>query len=360
VILPAMAALEVQAVAPLTSFVEMANEARTWDEIVSKLSAARPLALAWLVPSRLARFVEDSTYVNLFAQAFGTGEITRERIAMAIASYERTLIPDQTPFDTGTLTPEQELGLLVFETRARCTLCHPSTNRLFTDGRRELIDLPGHSRATKIPGLRNVGLRRRLMSSGQFTTLEEVVDHYERIGFVPSTLKPEERSALIAFLDKGLTDPRVERAEPPFDRPKLHGERAPHGSNLYGEAWPGSGGSAPELIVNAPANLGHADFRIGIGNAPGGATAILVLGANRARPGARFRGAPLNVTLAGSDFLVQPLSGTGARRGVTTFRLPVPADPALTGTLRYVQGFVLDPGATGGLSATMGAKIVVF
>jgi len=362
VILPEFAALETQAVAPLTSEVEMANEARTWDTITAKLAAARPLALARDLPAALADFVASASgYGELFARAFGSAEVTRERIGMALATYERTLVPDQTPFDLGTMTPEQRLGFQVFQTRGICTQCHVVTNLLFSDGGLHAIDLPGHPRATKTPGLRNVGLQRRLTSSGQFASLDEVLDHYERVGFFPPpALKPDERQALLAFLGNALTDERVLRQEPPFDRPKLHSEVEPVGSNLYGEAWPGTGGFLPELIANAPANLGNADFKLGLGNALGGARAFLVLGAARTRPGVTLRGVPLHVDLHGASVLAQTLSGTSARRGVTTFRLPLPADSALLGTSRFAQGFVLDPNALGGLAATRGAEIQVF
>jgi cytochrome c peroxidase len=360
VILPEFAALETQAVAPLTSPVEMANEARTWAAITTKLAAARPLALAHALPAELAVFVADASYGELFARVFGSEEITRERIAMALATFERILVPDQTPFDLGTMTSEQELGFQVFRTRGSCTACHFETNRLFTDGVLHGINLPGHSRVVKTPNLRNVGLRRRLMSSGQFTDLDQVVSHYEEFGFFHSPLKPDERRALLDFLGNALTDKRVLNQTPPFDRPKLRSELEPFGSNLYGEAWPGTGGVLPELIANTPASLGNANFKIGVVHRAPDSPVFLVLGAARTRPGTRFRGVPLHVSLAGADILVHPPSGTGERRGVATFRLPLPADPSIIGLQRYAQGFVLDPNALGGLAATPGAQFLVF
>ena len=41
----------------------------------------------------------NPSYPDLFQAAFGDGAITPVRIGMAIASYERTLVPDQTPWD---------------------------------------------------------------------------------------------------------------------------------------------------------------------------------------------------------------------------------------------------------------------
>jgi cytochrome c peroxidase len=225
VVIRQFASLESQAVGPLMSSVEMAKEGRTWAELTAKLAAAKPLALASDLPPALAEFVgEAPDYTVLFQKAFGSPEVTRERIAMAIASYERTLVPDQTPFDLGTLTEVQERGLEVFVEHDNCELCHPSANKLFSDGARRDISLPGHERPVKVPTLRNVGLRSRFMSSGQFTSLKQVIDHYQKEGL--SHLKgDEDRDALIDFVANGLTDPRVEKRLPPFDRPTLRSER---------------------------------------------------------------------------------------------------------------------------------------
>ena len=70
--------------------------AKIWFEMVSGLSPD------------LAAFAGTSLdYRPLFRAAFGSPDITRERVAMAIASYERTLVSDQAPFDRGTMTAQQ-------------------------------------------------------------------------------------------------------------------------------------------------------------------------------------------------------------------------------------------------------------
>ncbi len=227
IVLEEYASLEAQAVGPLISSAEMSHEGRTWDELTAKLAAARPLALARDVPAPLAEFLADSTtYAPLFEKAFGTGEITRERIAMAIASYERTLVPDQTPWDLGTMTPRQQHGFELFLAHRACDICHTSDNRLFTDGARRTISLPDHGRAVKTPTLRNVGLRKRFMSGGQFDDLAKVVKHYEDLDFIHFE-DEEARAALIDFVANALTDPRAARRAAPFDRPTLRSELEP-------------------------------------------------------------------------------------------------------------------------------------
>jgi cytochrome c peroxidase len=226
VVIPQYGSLESQSVFPPMASGEMAYEGRTWAALTSKLAAARPLALASDVPPALAEFIGDSaTYGPLFEKAFGSAEVTRERVAFAIASYERTLVPDQTPFDLGTLTERQQLGLVLFKKHGACEICHQSATRLFTDGARRNITLAGHERPVKTPTLRNVGLRKRFMSSGQFTTLDQVVRHYEGLEFIHFET-PDERAALIDFIANGLTDPRVAKREAPFDRPTLKSERS--------------------------------------------------------------------------------------------------------------------------------------
>ena len=225
VVIPQFGSLESQAVQPLMASGEMAYEGRTWPQLTSKLASAKPLALASDVPPELAAFLGDSaTYGPLFEKAFGSPEITRERIAFAIASYERTLVPDQTPFDLGTLSERQNEGLALFRKHGACEICHSSETRLFTDGARRNITLANHERAMKTPTLRNVGLRKRFMSSGQFTTLDQVVRHYEGLEFIHFET-PDERAALLDFLANGLTDPRVANRQAPFDRPTLRSER---------------------------------------------------------------------------------------------------------------------------------------
>ena len=185
------------------------------------------MARASELPATLAEFVgTTASYGPLFARAFGDQAITRERIAMAIASYERTLVSDQSPFDLGTLSAAQARGYEQFQEHGACEICHHSDQRLFTDGAVRTISLPEHGRAVKTPSLRNVGLRQRLMSGGQFTSLEQVLDHYISLGFIHFETRAD-RDALLDFLAHGLTDPRVAGALAPFDRPRLTSERPP-------------------------------------------------------------------------------------------------------------------------------------
>src|SRR5690606_33598800 len=74
-------------------------------------------------------------YRRLFDQVFandpdpsigGKQGVTQQRIVMAIAHYERTLIPDRAPIDTGRMTDRQLRGFLLMR-EAGCFGCHSIT-----------------------------------------------------------------------------------------------------------------------------------------------------------------------------------------------------------------------------------------
>jgi len=359
VVLPEFASLETEAVEPPKSAVEMSHPQRDWTAISAKLARVRPLELASDIPTDLEQFIGTSqTYGPLFARAFGTSEINRERAAMAMASYERTLVSDQSPFDLGTMTAQQQAGFVVFQTKGICETCHPSSNRFFSDGASRTIFLPNHDRVVKTPSLRNVGLRPRYMSGGVFPSLALVIAHYRSIGFL--TTQPGDVGALIDFLENGLTDPRLAARQPPFDRPTLRSERQPPGTNLYGQATRGSDRINPEILGDSPPFLGNQSFQIGLGRGLGGAHGMLLLSTKQAVPGANFRGVPLNVDFPSAIRKPLILTRGGPGHGVATFRMTVPVDPALLDLDFFAQGFVLDPGATLGIAASKGAHFQIF
>jgi len=182
-------------------------------------------------------------------RAFGDSRITPKRIAFAIASYERTLVPNQTPYDRyiagdrKAMTANQIRGWRAFRQSA-CAVCHVPP--FFTDhtfrniGVRPIAEDIGRAEVTrrrddrgkfKVPSLRNVGLKRRFMHNGRFASLREVLDHYSGRGSrFTKDIDPlvarrismgGDRRAVIDFLANALTDPRAAREAPPFDHPTL-------------------------------------------------------------------------------------------------------------------------------------------
>jgi cytochrome c peroxidase len=249
--------LESQAVGPPLSDAEMACENRTWAMIHAKLQAAKPLDLARdLPPDMKAALTANPTYPKLFEAAFGTPEINTKRIAFAIATHERRLKSDQTPWDrfnageTTALTPAQQRGFELFVAeKNKCTVCHNPP--LFSDtlfhnvgfvavefdkGLEVVTGNTADKGKVKTPTVRNVGLREAggllHYGFGPGATLEELMKFYNvppmlvntDPQIVPLNLTADEITDMIDFMRHGLTDPRVQNELPPFDRPKLGSE----------------------------------------------------------------------------------------------------------------------------------------
>lgn len=251
-------ALENQALAALRNETEMAKAGRSWADVAADLTRARPLALATsLPPDTAAAIAQHPTYAELFESAFGDGAITPLRIAFALATYQRTLVADQTPYDRFAAGDTTALtGRALYGWRAlqafQCTACHTPplfTNNdffqiglrraIFDRGRENVTGNPEDAGEMKVPSLRNVALRSRFMHTGEFTSLGAAIRFYittlalpERDG-IPSTglytfnMSNLDESDLNAFIATGLTDPRVRDETFPFDRPVLRSEREP-------------------------------------------------------------------------------------------------------------------------------------
>lgn len=247
VVIEHIGALESQAIEPILSDVEMAREGRTWDDVRDKLISVLPLALATnLPPDVSAAIAAAPSYPDLFAAAFGDPSIGAARIAMAVATYERTLVPNQTPFDLGAVTPAQQVGFQSFGAESDCIICHEpphfSAFGFANLGVRPIAEDIGRQAVTgaledrgafKIATLRNVGLRPRFFHNGRRMDLQAVLDFYasaeEHFGDNVDPILPVEVSnhpEVIDFLTNALTDPRVASETFPFDRPTLASELA--------------------------------------------------------------------------------------------------------------------------------------
>ncbi|MBI5849703.1 MAG: hypothetical protein HZB39_01475 [Planctomycetes bacterium] len=373
VLLPASAALESQALLPFLNEVEMGHVGRTVTDLVDRVTNSVPLAMASNIPGPLAAFVAGRTYPQLFGLAFGTAVVTPARIAMAIATYERELVPDRTPFDLGTLSPIARLGEQVFNGVGRCNVCHAPP--LFTDhnfvnlgvrpiaedlGRSIVTGLPADRGAFRMPSLRNVALRGPFDHNGRLRTLDDVVAFYDRGGdFPPATpaitplfLGAQQKRDLIAFLVE-LTDPRVAQGLPPFDRPTLWSESA-FAPRTIGTASPGDGGALPRAIAVEPAILGTSRWTLALERATPGVPVWMLLSTGADPIGLNVFGAQLHVTpgpgLVG--FVAGFTSGTTPGTGTLTLDLIVPADPSLHGLTMFGQWWVLNVAHQNPFSAT--------
>ena len=382
VLLPAGAGLESQAVLPIRNAAEMSHLDRTWEEVVARLADSHPLALAGDLPADLAGFLAGRDYPELFDAAFGPGGITPARVAMAIATYERTLVPDQTPLDawlagdTTALTALEQTGLALFQSSTTdCATCHPLpllTNHAFEYvGVRPAAEDRGRFYATtekldkgrmRVPSLRNVELSGPYFHTGGLATLEEVIEFFDRGGDFdepqksplvrPLGLTPEEKEALVAFLRRPLTDARLRDELAPFDAPQLYalGEHVPA---AVGGALPGAGGFAPRAVALEPPRIGNPSFTVGVVEALGGAPAWLAFDARISS------GGPGAVRLGPDAFLLEvpALAGEGPGAGWGSVSLAIPDDPALVGRTIEAQWWVRDPAAAGGIALSERVRI---
>lgn len=360
--------LESQAVVPILSSIEMAHDGRTWTEVVNKLNVAEPMILASNLPADVAAAVQSNpTYPDLFAAAFGDPMITAERIGYAIATYERTLLPNDTPFDRflagvpNAMTPGQVQGFNALQA-SPCVACHTPplySNNSFQNiglrpvaedrGRQDVTGLAADRGRFKVPTLRNVGLKPTFMHNGQFTTLNQVIGFYangaaqfpdNKSPLLPIGLPPPVVPAVIDFLANGLTDARVANETFPFDRPRLHSESPQPNPSLIGAGTPGSGGLVPAMIAVSPPNRGNIDFKIGVDGALGGAQAFVAFSTSPP-----VGGQLVDPTLHGPI----TLDGAGPGNGLGTWQWPIDAT-AVSSCDVYLQWRVTDPAAAGGVA----------
>ena len=386
VLIPSGAGLEGQALAPLTEPVEMSHEGATLENVIARIVASKPLAVAPSLPPALAAWIGDRSYPDLFSEAFGTPEVTAPRIAMAIASYERTLYSDRTPLDLDAanirpLSAQGKRGQDAF-LNSSCHLCHQqglAGDSFFRnlgvrpdhedEGRLEFTDELRHLARFRTPSLRNIAQRAPYMHNGRFTTLEEVADFYDRGGDFPGPnqdslmdvirISPQQRVDLVAYLSNDLTDPRVAgESGPLFDRPMLYSESA-RVPRIVGEGKSGSGGFVPNVIAIEPPFAGNPSFTVGLTEALGGVQAVLVI--DEADPGT----GPVIPATASLTRETVTVRGQGPGGGYASVSVAIPSDAALLSSTKasatlFGRWFVLDDGAAGGVAVSPAFQITVF
>jgi cytochrome c peroxidase len=203
--------LEDQALGPVQNPIEMGN---TLEGMIDNLKGIQ-------------------AYAPVFAAAFGTPEITSERVAMAIASYERTVLAGNAPYDRyqagdkKAMSDSAARGMAIFNDagRGNCVTCHAGFN--FTDesyhnlgvgmdqqnpdwGRFGVTKFEADRGAFKTPTLRNVTQSAPYMHDGSEATLQEVVKFYDQGGrankwlskeIKPLHLSDQDKADLVAFLE---------------------------------------------------------------------------------------------------------------------------------------------------------------
>jgi cytochrome c peroxidase len=181
----------------------------------------------------LTKLAASPGYVAAFAKAYAGEGITRESVSKAIASFERSIVSRDAPFDRwmagddSAVSDSAKRGFAIFNGKGNCNACHQGGN--FTDqgfhniglrddgdpGRYAITPIRISRGAFKTPTLRDVAASGPYMHNGAYRTLAEVIDHYDRGGddrenldpnIKPLALTAQEKKDLLEFL-RTLTAP---------------------------------------------------------------------------------------------------------------------------------------------------------
>jgi cytochrome c peroxidase len=207
------------------------------------------------LPGLVERLAKEADYPELFRKAFGTPQITQQRLAQALAQFVRSLVSSQSKYDEGmarasslradfaNFTAQENHGKTLF--LRHCAVCHLPAGQgaVFSPATLANTGLDANEKAAdggvgdvtlnrfqigqfKSPSLRNVEFTAPYMHDGRFATLEDVIDHYSKGVRLHPNLDPRlrgprrrldldetEKAALVAFLKtlsdrKFITDPK--------------------------------------------------------------------------------------------------------------------------------------------------------
>ena len=192
-----------------------------------------PIEMGHTLQGMIANVEKIQAYAPEFQAAFGSPGINADRVAMAIASYERTVLAGNSPYDryqAGDKTAMSESavrGMALFNDaqKTNCVTCHAGFN--FTDesyhnigvgmdkpnpdwGRFSVTKNDFDKGAFKTPTLRNVTQSSPYMHDGSDATLLDVVNFYDKGGlknqWLSKEIKPlgltdQQKADLVAFLD---------------------------------------------------------------------------------------------------------------------------------------------------------------
>ena len=209
-----------------------------------------PLEMNETLENVVAKLEADQAYRDQFIRAFGSDDITSEKMALAMEQFMNSIVSTESKYDRYlrgevVLSAAEERGRKLFFTEfnpgfpdlsgADCAHCHAGrtfendlymNNGLDTDGsltdkgREEATQDPSDRGRFKVTSLRNIAVTPPYMHDGRFKTLEEVGAHYNS-GIQPSAtvdpvleytrvsgglkLTAQDQADLVSFL-KTLTD----------------------------------------------------------------------------------------------------------------------------------------------------------
>lgn len=121
-------------------------------------------------------------YVKLFTEAYPDENLTTKTLAKALASFERTVVSGESPFDTyikgdsNAISKDAQDGFELFKTKAFCMDCHDGFN--FTDGSFHNVGLNAGELKGKELGRYNVKKRAAWYGVMKTPTLRDVTKSY--------------------------------------------------------------------------------------------------------------------------------------------------------------------------------------
>ncbi|MGB1299029.1 MAG: cytochrome-c peroxidase [Psychrobium sp.] len=185
---------------------------------------------------QMFRFLNTSIgYRHAFERAYPGQGINKTTVAKAIASFERTIVSNNSPFDqwikgnNDAMTTAQIRGFKLFinPEKGDCARCHSAPN--FVDdgfhnigindgdtGRYAIKKIGVLKGAFKTPTLRDIALSAPYFHDGSAATLMDVVEHYNRggdrntpglIAINPLGLNGQEKLDLVEFMKALTTKP---------------------------------------------------------------------------------------------------------------------------------------------------------
>ncbi len=195
----------------------------------SLLPIEDPLEMNETIENVIDKLSGQPLYTDQFTRAFGSEEITAEKMSLAMEQFMLSIVSYDSKYDKYLagelqLSESEERGRILFETEynpffpemsgADCAHCHGGANfendqymnngldadADFADlGREEVTGDLSDKAKFKTPSLRNIALTPPYMHDGRFQTLEEVVEHYDLHIKQSTTLDP----ALVQVADNG-------------------------------------------------------------------------------------------------------------------------------------------------------------
>ncbi|GAB4380614.1 MAG: hypothetical protein Kow0075_12020 [Salibacteraceae bacterium] len=169
-----------------------------------------PLEMKETLDNVVHKLSLDDEYKAQFVRAFGSEEIDATKISLALEQFMKSIVSYQSKYDfyiegKADFTESEKRGMELFfaeynpafpdKSGADCAHCHSGNNfdsqRYINNGLdekpnqtdlgRELVTGNPADRAKfKVPSLRNIALTAPYMHDGRFSTLEEVIHHYNK------------------------------------------------------------------------------------------------------------------------------------------------------------------------------------